>query len=141
MLSFPAVLGVPFARADAASRGASAPWARCSTDCIKDPLLRAVLSAQSGNHGLAALARLAAAPRQHDRALLRRRAIYPRGGAKRIPLALIKALRRRGGAHPPAGARAPDPRRSGAARSGVELASGGERLRAGSHRLATPTPR
>lgn len=63
---------------------------------IRDPLLRAFLSAQSGNHGLApsrVSLPLHASMVEHyfDGAF------YPRGGGKRIPLALVKALRRRGG--------------------------------------------
>ncbi|MDI3288097.1 NAD(P)/FAD-dependent oxidoreductase [Polyangium sp. 15x6] len=63
---------------------------------IRDPLLRGILAAQSGNHGL---------PPSRVSLPLHARMInhyydggyYPRGGAKRIPMAMIKALRKRGG--------------------------------------------
>ncbi|MDI1448535.1 NAD(P)/FAD-dependent oxidoreductase [Polyangium sp. 6x1] len=65
-------------------------------DTVRDPLLRGILAAQSGNHGL---------PPSRVSLPLHARMIahyydggyYPRGGAKRIPSAMIKALRKRGG--------------------------------------------
>jgi phytoene dehydrogenase-like protein len=63
---------------------------------VKDPLLRAILSAQNGDHGLApsrvALPVHAATINHYYQG-----AYYPRGGARRIPRALLRELRRRGG--------------------------------------------
>jgi phytoene dehydrogenase-like protein len=94
-LSFPAVLGLPL-REPALLR-----WGLCTHGAlldatIRDPLLRAVLSARSGNHGLApervSLPLHAAMTNHFDDG-----AYYPRGGAKRIPSAYLRALRRFGG--------------------------------------------
>jgi all-trans-retinol 13,14-reductase len=94
-LSFLAALGVPFTVPARIAWGFRTQGALLDR-CVKDPLLRAILAAQSGNHGLAPSRvslplHAAMVAHYHDGAF------YPRGGAKRIPLALIKALRRRGG--------------------------------------------
>ncbi|APR83373.1 Phytoene desaturase, neurosporene or lycopene producing [Minicystis rosea] len=95
LLSFPEVLTVPF-RAPSLIRWGFRTQKALLDKTIKDPMLRAVLSAQSGNHGLApsrvSLPLHASMSVHYDNG-----AYYPRGGAKRIPLALIRALRRRGG--------------------------------------------
>jgi phytoene dehydrogenase-like protein len=95
LLSFPRALTIPFRAPELLRWGLRTQGALLDAT-IKDPLLRAVLSAQSGNHGLApsrvSLPLHASMITHYDDG-----AYYPRGGAKRIPLALIKALRRRGG--------------------------------------------
>jgi phytoene dehydrogenase-like protein len=96
LLGFPRVLLVPFKAPTLARHGLRTQGALLD-DTIRDPLLRAILGAQSGNHGL---------PPERVSLPLHARMIthyydggyYPRGGAKRIPMAMIKALRRRGGA-------------------------------------------
>jgi phytoene dehydrogenase-like protein len=95
MLSFPEVLTLPF-RAPILLR-----WGFRTADAlldatIRDPRLRDILVAQSGNHGLppsrVSLPVHACVVGHYDDG-----AYYPRGGGKRIPLALIRALRRCGG--------------------------------------------
>ncbi|HEY2512956.1 MAG TPA: NAD(P)/FAD-dependent oxidoreductase [Polyangiaceae bacterium] len=95
MLSFPAVLGIPF-RAPALTRWGLRTLAPLLDSCVKDPLLKAVLSAQSGNHGLppsrvSLPAHAAMAHHYYDGGY------YPRGGAKSIPRAFLRELRRHGG--------------------------------------------
>lgn len=94
-LSFPAVLGVPVAAPALVAWGFRTQGALLDR-CVGDPLLRAILSAPSGNHGLApsrvSLPLHAGMIAHHYDG-----AFYPRGGAERIVLALIKALRLRGG--------------------------------------------
>lgn len=95
LLSFPRVLAIPFLAPDLLRWGFRTQGALLNR-CIKDPLLRGILAAQSGNHGLApsrVSLPLHASMINH----YYDGAYYPRGGAKRIPLALIKALRKRGG--------------------------------------------
>jgi phytoene dehydrogenase-like protein len=95
---------------------------------IRDPLLRGVLAAQCGNHGLPpskVSLPLHASMTSHyfDGAY------YPRGGAKRIPAAYIRALRKLGGAirlHTPVTRILVEDGRA----VGVQLL-GGERLSAG----------
>ncbi len=65
-------------------------------ETITDPMLAAVLAAQSGNHGLAP-SRVSLPLHASMIAHYEGGAYYPRGGAKRIPLAMIKALRAKGG--------------------------------------------
>ena len=95
LLSFPEILSVPF-RAPSLIRWGFRTQEALLDQTVHDPMLRAVLSAQSGNHGLApsrvSLPLHASMSVHYDNG-----AYYPRGGAKRIPLAYIKALRRRGG--------------------------------------------
>jgi phytoene dehydrogenase-like protein len=95
MLSFPDVLGLPFAAPALLWWGLRTQGALLDRT-IRDPLLRAVLSAQSGNHGLAP-SRVSLPLHASMITHYYDGAFYPRGGAKRIPLALIRALRRRGG--------------------------------------------
>ena len=96
LLSFPQVLTVPF-KAPSLLRWGFRTLGALLDDCVKDPLLRAVLSAQSGNHGLppsrVSLPVHAAMAAHYDEG-----GFYPRGGAKSIPRAYIRELRRRGGA-------------------------------------------
>jgi phytoene dehydrogenase-like protein len=64
--------------------------------CVRDPLLRAFLSAQAGNHGLA-LSDVSLPVHAAMSAHYWNGAFYPVGGARRLPMACIKALRRHGG--------------------------------------------
>jgi all-trans-retinol 13,14-reductase len=95
LLTFPAVLRVPFV-APTLCRWGFRTLGALLDGTIRDPLLRAILVAQCGNHGLAP-SRVSLplhtqmAHHYHDGGF------YPRGGAKRIVNAMIKALRRRGG--------------------------------------------
>jgi phytoene dehydrogenase-like protein len=126
MLSFPEVLAVPFAAPDLVAWGFRTHGALLNRT-IKDPLLRGILAAQSGNHGLApsrvSLPLHASMTAHYDDG-----AFYPRGGAKRIPLALVKALRRWGG-QIRLRARVQHILVEGGRAAGVDLASG-ERIRA-----------
>ncbi|MFO0611062.1 MAG: NAD(P)/FAD-dependent oxidoreductase [Polyangiaceae bacterium] len=63
---------------------------------IRDPMLRAVLSAQCGNHGLPP-SRVSLPLHAAMTAHYFDGAFYPRGGAKRIAAAYVRALRRHGG--------------------------------------------
>ena len=94
-LSFPAVLGLPFAAPALLAWGLRTQKALLDST-VEDPLLRAFLSAQSGNHGLAP-SRVSLPLHASMTAHYHDGAFYPRGGAKHIPLALIKALRCHGG--------------------------------------------
>ena len=95
LLSFPAVLTVPF-KAPALIRWGFRALSVLLDSCIHDPLLKAFLSAQCGNHGLApsevSLPMHAAMTTHYFNG-----AYYPRGGAKSIPRAYIRELRRHGG--------------------------------------------
>jgi all-trans-retinol 13,14-reductase len=95
MLSFPAALAIPL-RAPALIRWGLRTQGALLDQCVKDPLLRAILSAQSGNHGLAP-SRVSLPLHASMITHYFDGAYYPQGGAKRIPLAMIRALRRRGG--------------------------------------------
>lgn len=94
-LSFPAILAVPF-RSPALLRWGFRTQGALLDRTIRDPMLRAILSAQSGNHGLSP-SRVSLPLQASMVTHYYDGAYYPRGGAKRIPLAMIKALRRRGG--------------------------------------------
>jgi phytoene dehydrogenase-like protein len=95
LLRFPKVLALPF-KAPRLMRWGMSTLQALLESRIKDPMLRAILSAQCGNHGLApsrvSLPLHAAMAAHYDDG-----AFYPRGGAKRIPAAFIKALRKHGG--------------------------------------------
>jgi phytoene dehydrogenase-like protein len=95
LLTFPEVLAVPF-RAPSLVRWGFRTQTALLDKTIRDPMLRAILSAQSGNHGLAP-SRVSLPAHASMIVHYYDGAYYPRGGAKRIPLAMIKALRRRGG--------------------------------------------
>jgi len=95
LLGFPSILRVPF-RAPKLLRWGFTKLSSLLDACIHDPVLKGVLSGQCGNHGLApseVSLPLHAAMSAHyfDGAY------YPRGGAKRISAAYIKALRKHGG--------------------------------------------
>ncbi len=96
LLRFPAVLTLPL-RAPTLLRWGLRTQGALLDACVRDPLLRAVFSAQSGNHGLAP-SRVSLPIHAAMTAHYHQGAFYPRGGAKRIPQAYLKELRRRGGA-------------------------------------------
>jgi all-trans-retinol 13,14-reductase len=94
LLGFPSILTVPF-RAPKLLRWGFKTLSSLLDACIHDPILKGILSGQCGNHGLApseVSLPLHAAMSSHyfDGAY------YPRGGAKRISAAYIKALRKHG---------------------------------------------
>lgn len=126
-LEFPRVLALPF-RAPSLVRWGLSTLSSLIDSCVRDPLLRGVLAAQCGNHGLAP-SRVSLPLHAAMTAHYWNGAYYPRGGAKRIPAAYIKALRRHGGS---IRLRAEVTRIvvEGGRAAGVELA-GGEVIRAG----------
>jgi all-trans-retinol 13,14-reductase len=95
MLDFPKVLLVPFVSPSLLRWGFRSQEALLDAT-ITDPMLRAVLSAQCGDHGLAP-SRVSLPLHASLISHYFNGGYYPRGGAKRIPLAMIKALRRLGG--------------------------------------------
>jgi all-trans-retinol 13,14-reductase len=95
MLSFPRVLALPFKSPTLIYWGLRTHGALLDAT-IQDRRLRAVLAAQSGDHGLAP-SRVSLPLHASMIAHYQNGAFYPRGGGGRIPMALIKALRRRGG--------------------------------------------
>ncbi len=72
------------------------PLARFLDDFVSDPLLRAILSIQSGDHGMAPK-RAPAALHAGLQSYYFDGACYPRGGGHAIPDALVKQLVRHGG--------------------------------------------
>ena len=95
MLSFPRVLALPFKSPTLLYWGFRTHGALLDAT-IHDRRLRAILAAQSGDHGLAP-SRVSLPLHASLIAHYQHGAYYPRGGGGRIPMALIKALRRRGG--------------------------------------------
>ena len=96
LLSFPAVLTVPF-RAPGLLRWGFRTLSALLDSCVHDPMLKGILAAQCGNHGLAP-SRVSLPMHAAMTAHYFEGAFYPRGGAKSIPRAYIRELRRRGGA-------------------------------------------
>lgn len=96
LLSFPRVLALPFI-APSLVRWALSTQQSLLDRTISDPLLRGFLAAQNGDHGLAP-SRVSMPVHACVVAHYAGGAYYPRGGAKSIPRALIRALRRHGGA-------------------------------------------
>ncbi|NUO48634.1 MAG: NAD(P)/FAD-dependent oxidoreductase [Polyangiaceae bacterium] len=92
--SFPAALTIPFRAPHLIRWGLRTLDALLDTT-IHDPRLRAVLSAQAGNHGLAP-SRVSLPLHCSMSTHYFDGAWYPRGGAKRLSAAYIKALKRRG---------------------------------------------
>ena len=135
LLAFPAALAIPF-RAPALVRWGFRTQGALLDACVRDPMLRAVLSAQSGNHGLppdqVSLPIHAVMTAHYDNG-----AYYPRGGAKSIPRAYIRELRRRGGAIRTRSRVSRIVVERGRA-VGVEI-EGGERIRAG-HVISNADP-
>jgi all-trans-retinol 13,14-reductase len=95
LLSFPRILSLPF-HAPTLLRWGLCTQAALLDATITDPLLRAILAAQSGDHGLAP-SRVSLALHASMVTHYYNGGFYPRGGAKKIPMAMIKALRRHGG--------------------------------------------
>ncbi len=95
MLEFPAVLAVPF-RAPTLVRWGLRTLSSLLDACVRDPTLKAVLSAQAGNHGLAP-SRVSLPIHCTMSSHYFDGGYYPRGGASRIPRAFIRELRRNGG--------------------------------------------
>lgn len=94
LFTFPEALTIPF-RAPHLTRWGLRTLGSLLDATIHDPLLRAVLSAQAGNHGLAP-SRVSLPLHCSMSTHYFDGAYYPRGGAKRIPAAYIKALKRLG---------------------------------------------
>ena len=94
-LGFPDVLSLPL-RVPHLTRWGVSTLGSLLHRCIRDPLLRGILSAQSGNHGVPP-SRVSLPVHCAMTAHYYDGGFYPRGGAKRIPQALIKELRRNGG--------------------------------------------
>lgn len=96
LLSFPHILAVPFLAPELLRWGLATQQSLLDRT-VSDPLLRGFLAAQNGDHGeppgRASLAAHACLLAHYAGG-----AFYPRGGARSIPRALIRALRRRGGA-------------------------------------------
>ena len=95
MLSFPRVLALPFKSPTLIYWGFRTHAALLDAT-IRDRRLRAILAAQSGDHGLAP-SRVSLPLHASLIAHYQNGAFYPRGGGGHIPMALIKALRRKGG--------------------------------------------
>ena len=95
LLRFPQVLSLPW-KAPKLARWGMSTLRPLMDSCIRAPMLKGILAAQCGNHGLApsrvSLPMHASMAAHYDDG-----AFYPRGGAKRIPAAFIKALRKHGG--------------------------------------------
>jgi phytoene dehydrogenase-like protein len=95
LLSFPSVLALPF-RAPSLVRWGFSTLGALLDATISDPVLRAILSARCGNHGLppseVSLPLHAAMDHHYYGG-----AYYPKGGAKAISSAYVKALREHGG--------------------------------------------
>jgi all-trans-retinol 13,14-reductase len=95
LLEFPAVLRVPF-RAPALLLWGFRTLNALLEREIGDPLLRAILAAQCGNHGLApSEVSLPLHAGMHFHYM--DGAFYPEGGGRSIPRALIRGLKRHGG--------------------------------------------
>jgi phytoene dehydrogenase-like protein len=94
-LDFPHVLSIPF-KAPTLLRWGFSTLAPLLDKCFQDPILKGILSATCGNHGLAP-SRVSLPGHAVMSAHYFDGAYYPRGGAKAIPAACIKELRRHGG--------------------------------------------
>lgn len=95
LLQFPQALSLPW-RAPHLLRWGFSTLQALLDRTITDPMLRAVLSAQCGNHGLAP-SRVSLPVHAAMSAHYFEGAFYPRGGARRIPRAFIRQLQQRGG--------------------------------------------
>lgn len=90
-----AMLGLPF-RAPSLVRWGTRPLRAVLDACVGDPVLRAILAIQAGDHGLGpddAPFAVHASVQHHYFA----GAWYPRGGGQAIPRALVAGLKRHGG--------------------------------------------
>ena len=95
LLRFPKVLSLPW-KAPQLTRWGLRNLQTLLEHCIHDPMLRGVLSAQCGNHGLPP-SRVSLPLHASMSAHYFDGAYYPRGGAKRIPRAFLKVLLKHGG--------------------------------------------
>jgi all-trans-retinol 13,14-reductase len=95
LLSFPRILALPFVAPSLVRWGLLTQKALLDST-ISDPLLRGFLAAQNGDHGLAP-SRVSMPAHACIVAHYADGAYYPRGGAKSIPRALLRALRRHKG--------------------------------------------
>lgn len=96
LLRFPRVLALPFLAPSLVRWGLSTQQDLLDRT-IADPLLRGFLAAQNGDHGLSP-SRVSMPAHACIVAHYASGAYYPRGGAKSIPRAMLRALRRHGGA-------------------------------------------
>jgi all-trans-retinol 13,14-reductase len=96
LLAFPRVLALPFV-APILVRWFLSTQGALLDSTVSDPLLRAFLAAQNGDHGLAP-SRVSMPAHACTIGHYANGAFYPRGGGRSLPRALIRALRRRGGA-------------------------------------------
>lgn len=94
-LSFPKAALLPF-KAPGLLRWGLRTQSALLDACVRDPLLRAILSAQSGDHGLAP-SRVSLPLHASMIVHYYNGGYYPRGGAKRLPSAYIAVLRQLGG--------------------------------------------
>lgn len=92
LLSFPKVLALPFL-APTLVRWFLSTQQSLLDNTVSDPLLRGFLAAQNGDHGLAP-SRVSMPVHACTIGHYANGAYYPRGGAKSIPRALVRALRR-----------------------------------------------
>jgi phytoene dehydrogenase-like protein len=92
LLEFPKVLTVPW-KAPTLLRWGLSTQKDLLDATVKDALLRALLTAQNGDHGLAP-SRVSLPVHASMLAHYDHGAYYPRGGAKRIPRALLRELQR-----------------------------------------------
>ncbi len=96
VLSFPRILALPLLAPRLVRWGLSTQQALLDKT-IRDPLLRAFLTAQNGDHGLSP-ARASMPVHACTVSHYANGAYYPRGGAKSMTRAFIRAIRRGGGA-------------------------------------------
>lgn len=96
LLSFPRILALPFLAPGLLRWGHSTQKALLDKT-IRDPLLRAFLTAQNGDHGLSP-ARVSMPVHACTVSHYANGAYYPRGGARSITRAFVLAIRRGGGA-------------------------------------------
>lgn len=95
LLSFPGIFLLPF-RAPTLLRWGLKTQAALLDATVRDPLLRAILSARCGNHGLPPSEVSLPLHSTIERHYLHG-AYYPKGGAKRLSSAFVKTLRENGG--------------------------------------------
>lgn len=100
------------------------PLSRLLDGCTRDPLLRAILSIQAGDHGMAP-SRAPAALHAGLQGYYLDGGCYPRGGGRAIPDTLVRHIRRLGG-EVALGAEVAEIRIAGGTALGIRLADGRE---------------